>query len=822
MGGKVVDERGRPIAGARVLPSLEINDSEEVSAAVTDAQGVLRSDALPSSALGAKPARPIDLLISHPDHVTAGARVPAEAAHAGKLVLTLKQGTTLEGSVVGPDGQPVAGASVLIEQALERRLLNRTVTDASGQFHFGRLVDPQRRSIVLTVKAPGLAASVRRVLLTPSNSIPRQTIQLTRRVPLKGRVVDSRGNLVAGAFLQSSIHGTKGLEWIALSDDQGGFEWPDAPTAGSIMIDVYKPAFAEALERLLDVSTREITITLHRPLHLHGRVTDAVTVQPIERFNLIPGTGPIVAGGGVQWGTGLGDAHHVNGRFDLRGLFVDQGANRAIRIEAEGYLPSELVGFRDDAEEVAHDFKLNRARTITGIVRGRDGKPVAGAEVTLRNSDKPSTTKTGPDGRYRFGGQDKPDAVVVVHQSGFAVRPYDEVAASFDVTLAPWGRIEGVLKVGKNLAPNQKVCAWQNSSLYGWVWYETKTDDRGRFVLERVRPGAITVCRAVGFSDHEGWVPSNTVFADVGPGQTVRLVIGDIGRPVTGRLKIPQGFRLADLVSGECKLAAIRHEPRKPDDFPDYMIDQKNAWFEHFYKTPEGKRLYQEKREYAVEFGAGGAFRIEDVPAGRYILTLPFRGRAIDEEWELRAFAESDVSVPAIPGGRSDEPLEVGTIRLDVYRLHEPKVGDQIRVPLRNAADGRPLDLAALRGKFVLLDFWATWRADTMANISALKETYAAFGRDPRFVMISLNLDLEPETPRRYAAYRGMQWEQRYLGWKGESPDPIAAAFGVETTGRPRRLPPQVMLIGPDGRLVARDLKGPEIKQAVGQALGSP
>ena len=164
-------------------------------------------------------------------------------------------------------------------------------------------------------------------------------------------------------------------------------------------------------------------------------------------------------------------------------------------------------------------------------------------------------------------------------------------------------------------------------------------------------------------------------------------------------------------------------------------------------KTPEGRKFYQERREYAVEFDAGGAFRIQDVPAGLYVLRLPFRGRAIDEEWELRAFSESNVTVPATPGGRSDEPLDLGTIRLDVYRLHEPKVGDQIEVPLRNAADGRPLDLAALRGKFVLLHFWATWRAETTANISALKGTYEAFGRDPRFVMISLSLDVEPDTP---------------------------------------------------------------------------
>ncbi len=49
MGGKVVDERGRPIAGARVLPWFAVpdGDGEEVAAAVTDAQGAWHSDVLP-------------------------------------------------------------------------------------------------------------------------------------------------------------------------------------------------------------------------------------------------------------------------------------------------------------------------------------------------------------------------------------------------------------------------------------------------------------------------------------------------------------------------------------------------------------------------------------------------------------------------------------------------------------------------------------------------------------------------------------------------------------------------------------------------------
>jgi hypothetical protein len=403
----------------------------------------------------------------------------------------------------------------------------------------------------------------------------------------------------------------------------------------------------------------------------------------------------------------------------------------------------------------------------------------------------------------------------VAHEAGFGLRKPDELAASTDVTLVPWGRIEGLLKIGKNVAPNQKVSAWLNNhSFDGRVDYDTQSDEHGRFVLERVTPGPITVYRYADRPASWSWIPSNPVFVDVSPGQTVHIEVGGSGRPVIGQLNVPQGFALADLVCGSGELSTIMYEPRQPDDYPDYTRDQKYAWFESFYKTPEGKAYYQGERKYAVDLGTDGAFRIEDVPAGKYVLTLPFRGRTSSDQSGLLALARSDVTVPVMPGGRSDEPLDLGTIRLDVFRLNNLKVGDPVPATTRNAADGRPLDLAGLRGKFVLLDFWQTFREESLADIPALNETYEAFSRDPRFAMIGLNLDTEPDAPRRYAAYRKLPWEQRYLGTRGNLPDPVAAAFGVERV-------PQVLFIGPDGRLVARDLKGPEIKQAVARALGT-
>ena len=77
--------------------------------------------------------------------------------------------------------------------------------------------------------------------------------------------------------------------------------------------------------------------------------------------------------------------------------------------------------------------------------------------------------------------------------------------------------------------------------------------------------------------DHRGWIPSNPVFVEVKPGQTVRVEVGGTGRPVIGRLKVPQGFALADLVCGFGELSTIRHEPRKPDDYPDYSRDQQEC-----------------------------------------------------------------------------------------------------------------------------------------------------------------------------------------------------------------------------------------------------
>jgi hypothetical protein len=383
------------------------------------------------------------------------------------------------------------------------------------------------------------------------------------------------------------------------------------------------------------------------------------------------------------------------------------------------------------------------------------------------------------------------------------------VAVSTDITLAPWGRIEGLAKTGREAAAGRVDAYLQDRRFPGGAHFEATTDRDGRFMFERVVPGRWSLYMPVRQQDHS--VLSNLTHIDVTSGRTARVQLGGTGRPVIGQLALPPGVAMNHLAARFTRLQSVPPPLRLPPGSTLLTDAQWDAWWNAYLRTPECEDYFYGEHQYAVDFRPDRTFRIEDVPAGRYILKLPFVGNAGGDRSELRAFARANVTVPPIPDGRSDEPLDIGTIPLDVFPVRNLGVGDRVPVVTAKLADGRSLDLAALRGKFVLLVFWHASQRMSRAVIPPVKATWDAFGRDPRLAIIGLNQDTAPEILRRYLAGKGPDWEQRYLG-DFEDFDPISAAFGL-------RWPGGVFLIGPDGRLMDRDLQGEAIQQAVAKAL---
>lgn len=131
----------------------------------------------------------------------------------------------------------------------------------------------------------------------------------------------------------------------------------------------------------------------------------------------------------------------------------------------------------------------------------------------------------------------------------------------------------------------------------------------------------------------------------------------------------------------------------------------------------------------------------------------------------------------------------------------EQKKKDRVGKPLDikfTAVDGRPVDLAALKGKVVLVDFWATWCGPCVAELPHVKDAYAKL-HDQGFEIVGISLDQEKDSLDAFVKKQAMPWPQYFdgEGWQNK----YAQEFGIMGI-------PAMWLVDKQGNL--RDLEARE------------
>ncbi|GET20031.1 thiol:disulfide interchange protein [Prolixibacter denitrificans] len=159
------------------------------------------------------------------------------------------------------------------------------------------------------------------------------------------------------------------------------------------------------------------------------------------------------------------------------------------------------------------------------------------------------------------------------------------------------------------------------------------------------------------------------------------------------------------------------------------------------------------------------------------------------------------------------------SIKQSIYVKELQKMADQRRVTgigavapdfTMNDPDGNPFTLSSLRGKYVLLDFWASWCGPCRQENPNVVKVYNEY-KDKGFTVLGVSLDRDHDAWVKAIKDDHLTWHQvsdlQY--WNNK----VAREYGVTSI-------PHSLLLDKDGKIIAKNLRGPALEQKLKEIFG--
>ena len=290
---------------------------------------------------------------------------------------------------------------------------------------------------------------------------------------------------------------------------------------------------------------------------------------------------------------------------------------------------------------------------------------------------------------------------------------------------------------------------------------------------------------------------------DIQPGQKIEVDLGGEGATLKGKVVLAPGGPTIDLHKSINYLVRRGSGINAPEAIRSLGF-RDDGWNPAWRTTREGMAFLSTLDHTMVTLEEHGQFAVSGLKAGEYDLAIhlyepPSQG-CLTNPVGTRVVK---VSIPD-----SADPIDLGEIKV------ETKLGPRLGEPAPEIdfvdASGKKGQLGGLRGKYVLIDFWATWCGQCVSNLPALKTVSEQLANRKDVVILGINLDEDREKAREFIARQDLRWQHGFF--TPEASETIQSNYAISSL-------PTYLLIDPEGKIVHRAVHLEEAVKALKEAL---
>ena len=205
--------------------------------------------------------------------------------------------------------------------------------------------------------------------------------------------------------------------------------------------------------------------------------------------------------------------------------------------------------------------------------------------------------------------------------------------------------------------------------------------------------------------------------------------------------------------------------------------------------------------------------KTDDVAHVLFMKALLYSQVLEDDTKANEAFAKLKSDYPDTADGKKVDEILAAMAKQQAGKKIQSSLVEGSEFPTfsETGLDAKPFALADYKGKLVLVDFWATWCGPCVGELPNVMKVYEKHHGEG-FEILGVSLDGDKERLTSFLKEKNMTWPQYFDGQKWENK--LAVKYGVNSI-------PATYLLGKDGKIIGKGLRGEALENAVTTALAA-